>query len=954
MQSRTYAVAIKLIEDAIAKPDVASPDYLRYLQAVARTHAKQYDEAIATFEQLEKDFPKSDWLSRSRFGRANVYVLRRQYIEASGIYQAEAERLLSRGRKDELAKIYLEFADRYYEGIPATDPSQAKQPDYAQALTYYTEAAKLGPTPELRQTIEFRIARCNEEVPELATAITAYDKFLQDYAGDNPNSGITAPASRVAESWYRLGGTHLKLKRFATVRKTWQDFIQTWSEKTDAEHQKAINDFLAKAEYRLAHTYGLPFPNSVGDLELAVTAAEKFLARHPDHEMAPLAELEIAQGYSRHGRHAQAATRLISLIDNPKYVDAEQVSVAREMLGQEYLAQEQFDDAINAWKVFLEKHPTDSKWPAVQKQVVDTEFAKANDALAHDKYDQARELWQTFLNKYPLDPRAANVLFQFGEMKSKAANESHQTRINATVENGKSADSVLINEAETTLFEEAIADWQRVVSKYPSSPDAALAAFSIADLYETRLLRMKEALEWLEKVSDPLKGRAMLRIEMLTKPELKLVTERRFRTDEKPRVKLSTRNLEKVTVKTYRVDMTDYFRKMHLTTGIESLDIALIDPDNQFEYTVKDYGDYRTIDRLIELPIEGPGVTAVTISTDKLEATTMVVVSDIEIIVKSSRNEVFLFAENMREGKPVGGVSVLVSDGSNVFAEEVTGDDGVLQKSYDQLKSSKDLRVFAIQDGHMASTISQLEGLEFATGLTARGYLYTDRPAYRSGQLVNIKALVRWVDNDRFVFNPGEKFTLDVYDARGRRLKTENVTLNDFGSIRTHLLLPESAVQGDYRIHLHRQSAGESDKIGALSFETTFKVTEYKLEPVELVFDFEKLIYFRGEKPKGTITLRYYYGTQLADEEIEYRVGSDGELVKAKTDSDGKVAIEFETSRFSESQTVVIEAKSPQRNIVSAHLVFIATRGFTVAGSTPRSVYINGESFETTFKVTDP
>ncbi len=954
MQSRSYEAAIKLIEDVISNSDVAEPDYLRYLQGVARTHAKQYDEALATFLQLETDFPESTWLSRSRFGRAHVFVMRRQYIDASAIYQAEAERLLSRGRKDDLAKIYLEFADRYYEGMPATDPSQSKLPNYTQALTYYTEAAKLGPTPGLRQTIDFRIARCNEETPDLAVAVAAYEKFLKDYSGDTPRSGVNAPASLITEAWYRLGGTHLKLERFATARNTWQDFIQTWSGKQDDEHQQAINDFIAKAEYRLAHTYGLPEPKSVGDLELAVTASEKFLAKHPDHEMAPQAELEIAQGYARYGRHSQAATRLISLIENPKYVQAKQISVAREMLGQEYLAQEQFDDAISAWKLFLEKHPTDPKWPAVQKQIVDTEYAKANDAFAQDNFDQARELWQTFLNKYPLDPRAANVLYQFGEMKAKAANESHQTRVNAAIERGQSPDTISYTKSETTLFEQAIVDWQRVVSKYPDSPDAARAAFSIANLYETRLLKMKEALEWFEKVSEPLKSQAMVRVRMLTTPELKLVTERRFHTDEQPRVKLSTRNLEKVAVKTYRVDMTDYFRKMHLTTGIESLDIALIDPDKQFDYTVKDYGDYRPIDSLIELPIEGPGVTAVTVSSDKLESTTMVVISDIEIIVKASRNEVFLFAEDMREGKPANGVSVLVSDGANVFAEEVTSADGVLQKSYDALKTCKDLRVFAVHEGHMASTVSNLQGLQFATGLTARGYLYTDRPAYRSGQLVNIKALVRWVDNDRFVFNPDEKFTLDVYDARGRRLKTEDVRLNAFGSIRSHLLLPDSAIQGDYRIHLHRQSAGESDKIGALSFDTTFKVTEYKLEPVELVFDVEKSIYFRGEKVNITIALRYYHGTPLADEEIEYRVGDDGELVKATTDSDGKVAMEFETARFSESQTVVVRARSPQRGVEASQFVYIATRGFTVTASSPRSVYVNGESFETTFKVTDP
>ena len=38
---------------------------------------------------------------------------------------------------------------------------------------------------------------------------------------------------------------------------------------------------------------------------------------------------------------------------------------------------------------------------------------------------------------------------------------------------------------------------------------------------------------------------------------------------------------------------------------------------------------------------------AVTVSSKALEATTMVIQSDLDVIVKSSRDEVFVFAENI-------------------------------------------------------------------------------------------------------------------------------------------------------------------------------------------------------------------------------------------------------------------------------------------------------------------
>ena len=54
---------------------------------------------------------------------------------------------------------------------------------------------------------------------------------------------------------------------------------------------------------------------------------------------------------------------------------------------------------------------------------------------------------------------------------------------------------------------------------------------------------------------------------------------------------------------------------------------------------------------------------AVTVSSKTLEATTLVIQSDLDVIVKSSRDEVFVFAENMLTGKPWPGARLLVSNG---------------------------------------------------------------------------------------------------------------------------------------------------------------------------------------------------------------------------------------------------------------------------------------------------
>jgi len=946
LQSRDFAGAVTVIDAALGKGDGPATDYLLYLKGRALVELNKADEALAAYAQIEEKFPKGEWVSRARFGRADILVRARNYQAAGQVYRAEAERLLSRSRKDQLAAIYLEFADRYFEGVPAKDPSQEKKPDYQQALTYYQEALKLGPTRGLRQKMEFRIARSFQELGNHGEAIGAYERFLKDHGDDKVAEADRAAPEMLAQARYELGAVQLAAGQPSPARATWQRLIDAATQAGDKAN-KALAEFSAKAEYRFAQTYGVPAPDSVGNLELGVAAAERFLKRHPAHELVPQAMLEIAQSFFHRGRFTQAEQRLTEFLAAEKFVKAKQVPEARQLLGQTLLAQRKFAEAIAAWKAFLDQHPTDPRWSTVQQTIVDTEFAAADALREEHKYGEARTAFETFLNKYPLDGRAPRILLLFGEMKFRAASEKFGERVKAAVDKGDSPQSVKLDDNEKSLFEGAIGDWQRVVEKYPGADEASRAAQMIGVTLEERLGRLKDALDAYRKVGGSQQPLAASRIVNLTTPQLEILTERKFRSDEKPRIKLSTRNVENVQVKAYRVDMTDYFRKMHLATGIESLDIALIDPDKQFQHAVPEYEAYRQITGDIEIPVDGPGVTAVTVASDKLEATTMVIVSDLDVIVKASRNELFVFAQNMRTGKPVDGASLLVSDGASIFAEVATGKDGILQKSFEPLKTATDLRVFAVHEGHAASTVNSLEGLSFAVGLTPRGYLFTDRPAYRAGQLVNIKGIVRWVDRDQFTFKAGEKFQLDVYDARSRLIHSKEVALNGYGTIAGNLLLPESAPQGNYRVHLHQPR-------GTQSYETTFQVMEYQLVPIQATIDLSRKVYFRGEKIEGTIKVAYYYGAPVAKEAVTYRLGSDGDTVSGMTDDEGKLAFTFETQKYAESVTLPILVQVPARNLNPAISVYIATRGFDIGVTSPREVYINGETFETTFTVNDP
>ncbi|MBS0264090.1 MAG: tetratricopeptide repeat protein [Planctomycetes bacterium] len=958
LQSREFAKAAELIDDLVADPQQKHADYLLYLKGTAQSQQGQLDAALDTFVLLEKTYPRSAWLSRSRFGRGAVLSRQRNYQAAAAIYKAESERLLSNGRRDELTGIYLEFADRFFEGEPEKGPTPRKEPDYNQALSFYTQALVLKPSRPVRQKIELRIARCHQELNQLPQAMEAYRQFLSAYTGRKLAEADKLPAALEVDATFQLGRAQLAAGQPAEARKTWNDFLGS------AAAREAGGPWNAQAAYQLAHTYGIPTPATVGDLELGVAAMEKFLKSFPKHELAAQAEFEIAQSYAHHARMDQAVSTLKKLIANPDYARSRHVPAAWNLLGQSYAAQKKYTEAIEAWHAFLDKFPTDPGWSAVQQVIVDTEFAMAQEERTRENFAGARKLWETFLNKYPLDGRAPSIWLLFGQMEFdeavKLQEAGSKTAAAVTpVDNGpaaqaavndkapaKAADATKNSEAARKLFEAAITDWQRLVSKYPASAEASQGALNIGTTLELRLGKLPEALEAYQKVQGPQQAAAQQRIAALTAKQLEVVTERKFRSNEKPRIRLTTRNLETVSVKMYRVDLTDYFRKMHLATGVEALDIALIDPDKTWDHKVQQFEKYRQLDQSVEIPVEGPGVTAVTVASDTLEATTMIVVSDIDIIVKSSRNELFVFAQNLLTNQAAAGVNLLISDGNQVFAEAVTGPDGILQRKYSELKAATDLRVFAALEGHSASSQINLNGLQFAVGLSPKGYLYTDRPAYRAGQLVNLKGIVRWVANDRYVFKAGEKYQLDVYDARGRVVHTSAIELGEFGTVAAHFVLPGTAPQGVCRVHLHQPGRDQA-------YETSFLVREYQLEPIQFSVDLKEKVVHRGEHLTGKITLKYYYGTPLAGRTIQYRLGDD-RLYTAETDERGEVAFDLETQRFSESQAVALMAHFPERNLTAGETAYVATRGFEIGLTTLRSVYISGETFDVTALVRDP
>lgn len=901
MQDRKYAEAAQAIDKLLAdqQNQKTDRDWLAYLKGRALHLAGRFDDAIAAYEQLEQEFPESPWLRRAKFGRAVSLARKGDFQAAEMIYREQAAWLLSLDRKQEIADIYLEFADAYLKPADEQTP-----PDYQKALQFYTQALEVGPKPEKRAEVELLAARCYQALGNLQEAANRYAQFSKDH----PKSELDI------EARYRLAECQLGQGQHEEARRTWQDLL--------AAYPDDKSERIAEATYNLSATYHLPSPTNDEELELGVASLQSFLEHYPTHKLAGQAYLRIASSYVARGRYEDAVKTLEKFLADERYADRDETPEARVLLGRSYQLQKKFNEALAAWRDYLAKHPAHASWSEVQRQIINTEFLLGYEARQAKRYDEARKLWGEFLVKYPLDPRDPGILYEFGRM-------------------------LFLQDK----FDDAIAEWRRLVAKYPNTNESSQAQFMIAATLEEKLGKLPEALKEFRKVTwGTFAAQAQARVARLTSKSLAIATERVFRTNETPKIKLVSRNVEKVTVRAYTIDMETYFRKMHLATGVEGLDISLIDPDRTFEFEVPKYAEYQQLENEIEIPLgEGQaaaksGVMAVTVSSNTLEATTLIVASDLDIVVKSSRDEVFVFAENLRTGKPWPKARLLISNGQQVFAEAETGDDGVFQKSYEELKSAGDVRVFAVAETSVASNVVGLEGVGVSVGLTERGYIYTDRPAYRAGQMVHVRGVVRQVADDRFTIAKGKKYHLEVFDSRNRLLRQDEVTLGEFGSFHARFTLPATSMPGGYRIQVR-----DDDNH---SYQGGFAVHEYQLEPVRLSVDIDRKVFYRGEEIEGKIAAKFYYGAPLADREIRYQLAG-GRVYSGRTDDKGELAFKLPTREYRESQALPLVVMLPERNLQTSVNFYLATRGFTIDVSTVRPVYVSGETFEASVTTRD-
>lgn len=151
-----------------------------------------------------------------------------------------------------------------------------------------------------------------------------------------------------------------------------------------------------------------------------------------------------------------------------------------------------------------------------------------------------------------------------------------------------------------------------------------------------------------------------------------------------------------------------------------------------------------------------------------------------------------------------------------------------------------------------------------------KGYVTTDRPAYRPGQTAHIYGVyseVRMHAEDTRVA-ASKSLTLEVINASREKVQELTVKTDAFGRFSASITLPKDGLTGDYRIEV--RAASERDQELSSEFSCKFAVFEYKREGTELTVDMPQPPYQYGGTLPITGSVCTLSGSPVADARVRY------------------------------------------------------------------------------------
>lgn len=380
----------------------------------------------------------------------------------------------------------------------------------------------------------------------------------------------------------------------------------------------------------------------------------------------------------------------------------------------------------------------------------------------------------------------------------------------------------------------------------------------------------------------------------------------------------------------------------------------------------------------IPVKLDQAGVYLLEATDAKKQAQVIMFASRMVLLARGQHGKLELRAVDATTGEPRSGAEVRLWDPKlkQRLALGATDADGLV--SFDMANPSENgILALASRNGDFAAM--SVGGWELRPEVVGmQGAVYTDRPIYRPGHEVKIKAIVRSKSGDELRIPEDHDVRIAVNNSEGKPVLTRTARLSDFGTLSTELKLPESAPTGSYSVEIKQAGNAESGH----SIYGTFTVDEYRKPEYEVKLAPASPRIIQATSQRITLEARYYYGEPVRAGSIEWHVyrtrwfppwtadfeseeegerfeGYQGEELQTSTSKlgpNGKAELDLRPELDADDQLYSVEAKVTDSSgrAVGGRTVFLATVGpFYVRAEPSRYVFARGESAALRVATTD-
>lgn len=296
IRAHNYKLAVTIADKAL-KTEKTDKNYFSYMKAFSWFRQKEFEKAKELLIKLSKN-TKSKWIYKANFLLAKIYLQQKNYKLAQEIYAKQAHRLHSSKRKEEIASIYIQFAEKL-STKPADTNLKAHKVDYYAAYKFYNKAIQLKPGKKLTEKLYFKLAELMFLAKDRYKAINDFVTYLKKYDPDwvisdtEKKESITGQYCKKAR--YYLAQCYLSISNYEKAREILRDLSKTL---------KADDKLLEDVIWKITQTF------YSSDVENYVHSLNTYLKKFPKGLYSVDAAYKVVNVYMENNRTQEAITAI--------------------------------------------------------------------------------------------------------------------------------------------------------------------------------------------------------------------------------------------------------------------------------------------------------------------------------------------------------------------------------------------------------------------------------------------------------------------------------------------------------------------------------------------------------------------------------------------------------------------------------------------------------------------